>query len=444
MLQLNINLFAPHDRLVVAVSGGIDSMVLLHQLVQLQSRLPLTLIVAHMHHHKRSAADQEAQFVKETAETHHLAYERGDYVHMGSGNFHQDAREKRYLFFINIAHKYQAGKIVLAHHQDDKIETILMRLVRGSSFLGYAGIPESAQKGGIQVVRPLIHATREDIETYAKTYHVSYLEDESNIGNEYTRNRYRHHLIPFIKKENPQYQQKFDQFSSYITMAHELILQEADEFIGKHIARDDDTRSIDLNHFNALKDIVKIEVFSLLASEVAESPVELTFAQYRSLLEASTSPRPMVEIHLGKHLFAFKSYTIMTLQSERMVSTPFEYRITDVCDLVLPDGARLSLSRINSIFDGNTYELWYNDLDSIFPLTIRNRHPGDRVKTAVGTKKVKDLFIDKKVPHALRDTLPIIVNAEDEIIWIPGYYHKPCPKQTQCLLLSYQKGPDPC
>lgn len=444
MLQLHMDLIVPDDRLVVAVSGGIDSMVLLHQLVQLQSRLRLTLIVAHMHHHKRSTADMEAEFVKKTAEKYQLTYERGDYVDTGSGNFHQDARDKRYLFFIDIARKHQTGKIVLAHHQDDQVETILMRLVRGSSFLGYAGIPESAQKRGIQVVRPLLGATREDIETYAITYCIPYLEDESNAEDDYTRNRYRHHLIPFLKKENPQFQNKFDQFATYITMAHELILQEANDFIAQHIARTDNTRNINLNHFNTLKDIVKIEVCSLLASEVAESPVELTFGQYQALLEASTSKKPMVEVHLDKHLFAIKSYSTMSLRRERMVSIPFEYQITDLCELILPDGARLSLSRNNSIFNGNTYELWYNDLDFIFPLTVRNRHTGDRVKTTAGTKKVKDLFIDKKVPHSLRDTLPIIVNPEGEIIWIPGYYHKPYPKHTQCLLLSYQKGSDSC
>ena len=213
---INQSLIAKNDVIVVAVSGGIDSMVLLDQLNRLKKRMNLTLIVAHVNHSVRLVSDEEYEFVQTTAIRYGNHFEGIVFPKLPHARFHEEARHRRYEFFYDVAKKYQANKIALAHHADDQAETILMRLVRGTSFKGYGGMLPETQLSDIVLIRPLLNITRKTIEIEMKKTSLDYRHDASNDEDDYTRNRFRHHILPTLEKENPLYRQKIIQFANNV------------------------------------------------------------------------------------------------------------------------------------------------------------------------------------------------------------------------------------
>lgn len=212
LLYLN-SVLQEQDTIIVAVSGGPDSMCLLHLLCELKSRLNLTLVVAHVNHKLRESSELEATFVKEVSQENNLIYEYMEILEYNNDNLENDARTKRYQFFHELARKYHAKYIMTAHHGDDLMETILMRLTRGSSLKGYSGFQKESVYEDYTIIRPLITETKKDIEMYMDEHHFFYYLDESNKSELYTRNRFRMHVLPFLKKEDANVHRKFLKFS---------------------------------------------------------------------------------------------------------------------------------------------------------------------------------------------------------------------------------------
>ncbi len=209
------NLITPHDHLVVAVSGGIDSIVLLDLLHRLQSFLPLRLVVAHLNHNVRGKASlADARFVAKEAKKRNLPFElqtlpKG--ILKKGGNFQEEARKKRYSFLVSIAKKYKATRIVTAHQADDQAETFLMRLMRGAGAQGLKGMQFQSElpflqkeKTKIGLMKPLLSFSRAEILAYAKEKKLTWREDASNARQDYLRNRIRHCLLKEMKILNPQ------------------------------------------------------------------------------------------------------------------------------------------------------------------------------------------------------------------------------------------------
>lgn len=440
VFKLNTDLLSHGDRLVVAVSGGIDSMVLLHCLNSLKDSFGISLYVCHVNHHTREACKAEAELVEETCRQYGLPLEILDYHYSEEDNFHQASRKARYDFFRKIALKKGANKIVLAHQADDLAETILMRIVRGSSLSGYAGILNEGEYQGVKIIRPLLGVSRNDIAIYQQENSVSFMEDESNLKDDYTRNRFRHHVMPPIKEENPAYTKKFAQFSQYLSEAYSLVRETAEAFISRHIKFEDTFASVPANKIARENPAVRKEICKLVIDRLSQDSVEVSFTQFLDLDTLACGDKTYAEIDIGNDLTVIKSYDDLYFHRYRPETIRFEFRIDGFGEYRLPDGSLLSISTNNSIFDGKPHELWYNDLDSVFPITIRNRRDGDRVEMAVGSKKIKDLFIQKKIPHADRDTLPVILDKQGKIIWIPRCFHQKQGEGKLCMYLSYRKG----
>jgi len=440
MLNFNKSLIKANDRLIVAVSGGIDSMVLLHYLHSLRQEIPFDVIVCHVNHHTRKATTSEAEFVLKIAESYGLPCEILDYHYNQEKNFHHVSRLARYDFFKDMAKKHGANKIVLAHHADDLAETILMRLTRGSGFIGYAGILEKSKFKGIEIIRPMLRASRDDIVSYQTQFQVKYMEDESNQNDDYTRNRFRHHIIPLIKAENPIYADKFAQFSEYIQEAHGLISNLARNFLEQHVVFETDKASLSCDKLNVLEPIVKKEIFKLIVDKVSNNKVEMSFSHLCELVNIALEEKTTSELDIDEFMVVKKSYDTLTFFNHMPIHTEYEFKISDIGEIALPNKDIFLISTNNSNLSGKYYELWYNDLDLIFPLTIRNRRPGDRVNLPYGTKKLKDLFIEKKVPHTIRDEVPLVFDKSDELLWIPSFYGRKKLEGKNCLYLIYQKG----
>lgn len=194
------------DTIVGGISGGADSSALLECLALRQNALGLKIIAAHVHHGLRPSADNDMRFVEQLCEKKGIPFEsiRVQVSKKAGRSIEETAREQRFNALIKIAKKYHADSIALAHHQDDLAETVLMRLIRGTGLHGLQAILPKREINGICVIRPFIHVTRQDIETFLAKRKLSYRTDPTNTDQTFARNKIRHHLMPLLKKHyNP-------------------------------------------------------------------------------------------------------------------------------------------------------------------------------------------------------------------------------------------------
>ena len=202
------------DTIVVGVSGGPDSMALLHLLSQIKKETDIFIICAHVDHNVRNESSREREFLQKYCDNNQITFESMKIDDYGDDNFHNEARTKRYNYFGKIVKKYGAKYLFTAHHADDLIETILMRIARGSTLRGYSGFSKVVNMGDYKIIRPFISITKDEIIDYLRHHNLSYVQDASNNEDKYTRNRYRKYVLPFLKREDPNIHEKFIKFSN--------------------------------------------------------------------------------------------------------------------------------------------------------------------------------------------------------------------------------------
>jgi tRNA(Ile)-lysidine synthetase-like protein len=288
-----------------------------------------------------------------------------------------------------------------------------MRIVRGTRFENYAGIKEKYNEDNVFFIRPLLKITKHEILEYAKNQKIQYFEDTSNKEDIYTRNRYRHHIIPSIEKENPNYREKISQLSDMITHASSLVQTECDTYI-KSL---DTLEDIYLEGFNALNKLVKIAVLTYLINTLSNNTIEVNYHQYESIIKLCESETPNQFLTLDETYSFIKNYetfSIKRLKKQTTINIEINdygtYQVTDKISYIISPNKIGQNNR-------NYFELWYNGL--VFPLYLRNRLNGDKMQLKVGTKKVEDILIDQKIPLQLRDSLILLADNES-VLWIPG------------------------
>jgi len=437
--NFNMNLIEKNDFLLLAVSGGIDSMVMLHCLNEVKDNYNIKIAVATFDHQKRKESFLDCQLVEKTCEKLFIKCYTGLLEDNSGENFHDYARTKRYEFFTNIANEIGANKIVLAHNSNDNAETILMRLTRGSSFEGYRGILAKTKYKNVTIIRPLLDISRKEIEDYQKLNNVIFNEDNTNQEDHYTRNRFRHHTLPLLEQENPRYLNKFKQFSEYLTYAYELIEKMSNKFVSDNVIKDNDVLAIDVDKFNELEDIIKIDVIKKAVNLQTKNSVELNYQNILDIKSLFSNKKPNLELPFNDSLYIYKSYSSVYFADSKIEDVEYQYIIDVPQDIILPNGDIVIITKKPNKYYDNMIKLCYNNLDFVFPITIRNRRNGDKIKTTSGTKKLKDIFINKKVPLNKRNQTPIFLNKMGEIIWIPKIYDKKSTGENN-LYLIYQEG----
>ena len=410
-LVIEKKFFRENETVVVALSSGVDSMVLLDILNNLE--LNLNLVISHVNHKKRAEADIEYTNIKSLASRLKIPFEGYIVKDNEKVNFQDDSRNQRYSFFKAVAQKYKASKIVVAHHLDDQVETTLMRLTRGTSFSGYAGIPEIRKDRNISIVRPLMEVTKKEILDYSDLYKVIYYEDLSNDDDFYTRNRYRHNIIPLLRRENPNLNEKIIQFKDYIESADIVLTRLKDEFIKKHCFYS----NVNLKAFNKLDKIIKIKVLKHLVNVTSNNLVEVSYEQYNNMIKLCLSETPNQTLSLEKNYNFVKEYEYIYVEKKETIIKQ-NIEINDFGEYFVSDNDSYIFSEKKlKQYNTNYFELCYNGM--VFPLYLRNRSNGDKMILKVGTKKVKDILIDKKIPLSKRDKLFMIAD-ENSVLWIPG------------------------
>lgn len=403
-----------NQKFVIAVSTGVDSTVLLDLFLKQVNKD--NIIICHVNHHKRLQSEDEALYINDFAIKNNIKiYTRDLYFDDEKENFQSLARSKRYDFFKEVMEIENANYLVLAHHADDLMETILMRIARGSSLTGYSGINECYQlNNGRYVIRPLLTISKVDIYKYAKNNNLKYYEDESNNSNDYTRNKIRHDIIPLLKDEYPNILDKFYEYSQVLIKASEEINHLRDTFINTKVKKTNNKLSFNRKDFNSLSDYLKEEVvFELL------KPFMLSKGNINEILKViNNTTGNYNHIYNKFELIIEYDLIIFNFNIEKNKEINKEIVIDDLGLYQYNDNLKLIVSSGHSNLFTNKYELWYNYTD--LPIVIRNRKPGDKIFINGYYKKIKDVLIDLKVPQRKRDELLLAVDKDGEVLIIFG------------------------
>ncbi len=403
------NLLCSTDVVVVATSGGPDSMCLLNLLCKFNVKI----VVAHVNHKLRKESESEADFVKSFALEHGLTYEYMEIKEYNNDNLESEARQKRYSFFNELICKYNANYLMTAHHGDDLIETILMRLVRGSSLKGYSGFKKEVDMNSYKLIRPFITLTKDDILEYMDDNRLKYYIDKSNFSREYTRNRYRLDCLPFFKKENKDVHLKFLKFSEELDKANNFIESYIKELI------------LDLKYKDGLAISKLKELDSFLLQRVIEYELSLKYPndlflisdKHKNLvINLINSNKSNLVVNLPNNIVAVKEYDSLKFATKEVDS---DYCFLLSNRVLVPGG---EIRRVSECDKKSNYVIRLNSKNIELPILVRNRRDGDKmeVKNMKGSKKVKDILIDSKILLSKRNSLPIVTDSKNRILWVPG------------------------
>ena len=422
-----------NDYIVVGVSGGSDSVALLDLL--LNSIDHSKIVVAHVNHHVRIESDIEEEYLKNFCLERNIIFETTKFLEYKENNFENEARKRRYKFYENLLLKYNSKFLFLAHHGDDLIETVMMKIVRGSNLTGYSGIKEKTNKKNYFIIRPLLKFTKEDIITYNKENNLVYFNDRTNEDTNYTRNRYRKTILPLLKKEDPLVHLKFLKYSN--------ILQEYDSYITK-ICQDLIIKKyqdkIKINDFKEEDPFIQKNIIYLLLVKIYNNEDNLIKEKHLiNILNIIKSTKPNQKTNLPKGYIAIKEYN--EVYFTKKIKDKTNYKIELKPFNIIDNHIIKKIDNTNN--NGN--DICTLDSSTIaLPLYIRNRKEGDylEVKNLKGKKKVKELFIEAKIPLNKRNSYPLLVDSNDNILWVPNIKKSKFntgKNQNYDIILKYQE-----
>lgn len=400
-----------NDKIVVGVSSGADSMALLDLL--LRSTSYQNIIVAHIHHNVRKESDQELSYLQNFCQQKRIIFESTKLTNYQEHNFENEARKKRYQFYEKILKKYQSKYLFLAHHGDDLIETILMKIIRGSNLTGYTGIKEISYKKDYLIIRPLLPYTKEEIYSYNQERQIKYFNDVTNENTKYTRNRYRKNILPLLKKEDKLVHLKFLRFSHILEEYDNYITKITKEKIKKHYQK-----YIDIPLFLKEEPLIqKNIVYSILMDLYNNKENIIKEKHIQNIIQIIQKQNPNLEINLPQNYKAIKEYDKIYFSKD--IFSKEDYKIELKNYHVIDNHI---IERINKTEENGNNICRLNSKNLNLPLYLRNKKEKDKIeiKNLNGTKKVKDIFIEKKLPLRQRKRYPLLVDSKDNILWIPN------------------------
>ncbi len=390
----SFDMLTPGDRVTCAVSGGADSMALLFALYLLRERLGISLQAAHFNHHLRGEeSDRDEAFVRDFCNRYDIPLTVGQgCIVPGKKGLEAAAREARYAFFSTLP-----GKIATAHTADDNAETLLMHLVRGTGLKGLGGI---APVNG-SLIRPMLGCTRQQVLAFLKEYHIRYVEDSSNETDAFLRNRLRHHVMPLLVQENPRLAENLS------AMAQRL---RQDEAVLQNVSKYDVLPPVD--ELKQLSPAIRCRV---LERFLKENGVKEPEKDHLSLCESLVfSENPSAKAQFPGNITVRRNYDRLEIGSETP-SLPLA-ELDPNGRLELPDfGLVVTCRPAQEIMnDANTFTVC-----SPGRLYLRSRQSGDAITLPGGTKSLKKLFIDRKIPANMRGRIPVICDS-DGILAVGG------------------------
>ncbi len=421
-------LFAPGDTIIVALSGGADSTALLDLLSRLPGLSP-RLVAAHLNHCLRGPeSDRDEEFVRSLAEQYRIPLEcrRVDVKEHSRRerlNLEDAGRRARIGFLSELRDSRQATAVALAHHADDQAETVLMRLLRGAGPGGLAGMP---YRNGREYIRPLLGVTRAELAAYLAERGLAWREDESNQDTAFLRNRIRHDLLPLLEQYNPAIRERLAATAAVMSDEHHLLNQLAMEVVDRACTMDGDTYTCSVKHLTEEPPALRRRILRLLLERLAGNLDHFTGRHIAAMEHLLDSPRPNAALNLPQRITVLREYGSLVLR--RTFATPLpamgELAITGTGHYPLPGGASLTLTSVPAaaVFEPLASDTALINPDrNPFPWHVRMFQNGDRIVPfgMTGSKKVKELFIDAKVPLSQRRSIPLLF-CGDTLLWVCG------------------------
>ncbi|MUG68817.1 tRNA lysidine(34) synthetase TilS [Paenibacillus campinasensis] len=429
-------LWTSGDRIVVAVSGGPDSVALLHVLHAISTRQGLDLVCAHVHHGFRKESDQEAELVKQLAAGLDIPLEMAyfdipSYMEESGKGAQEAARDKRYEFLFRTAHKYKASSIALAHHADDQAETVLMRLLRGSGPSGLAGMRMKRREQQIGIIRPFLERSKAEIVELCDRCGFAYAVDNSNLQTKYRRNAIRLEVLPFLETYHPHISSSLNQLAEVIQQEDDFMELEARRVYQTLVRENNGRLAFEAPSFLGLHVALQRRLIKLILNYLPSEQENADFSKIESVRQGILrKDRSNWRLDLGEGITCVREYdTIVFWPQPPSEQEQYIYTIDSpaISEIRLPEiGKTLIISHHKDRGRGRpSSEAAEAEFDAdrlAFPLTVRSRRPGDKMKIMGlnGTKKVKDILIDEKIPPSERSRIPIVCDPSGNIVWIPG------------------------
>lgn len=403
------------DTIVVGVSGGPDSMALLYILNEFKNKMDLNIICAHVNHNKRKESEQEKIDLENYCKKNNITFEYIKVTNWGDDNFHNEARSVRYNFFEELVYNYGAKYLMTAHQGDDLIETILMRIVRGSTLKGYSGFSRIVDKGDYKIIRPLITVTKDEILKFDEKNGIQYAIDESNNEDHYTRNRYRHTVLPFLKQEEPNIHKKFLKFSETLLKNSNYI----DSVASKEFNKVFQNGNLDIDKFKSLDPVIQTKIiYNILEKIYGDELLIVGNAHVDLIFGLISSNKSNSVVHLPNNVIVVKSYNELTFSYDDDINDQYEIQIDEIVNL--PNGK--IIEKVDETNDTSNYTIKLNSKEVTLPLYVRNRRDGDKIKLKGlnAYKKVSEIFINEKIKTSDRNSWPVVLDSKEEIVWLPG------------------------
>lgn len=401
-----------NNKIIVACSTGVDSMVLLHLVMKVKKNDEI--IVAHVNHKKREQSEAEEAYIKSFCENNKIKCYIKHLEPISSGNFQAIARTKRYDFFKEICKLEKAKYILLAHHADDNLETILMRLIKSSSLKGYAGIEKESIFQDCLLYRPLLNISKSEIIKYANNNNIKYFEDSSNQTFDYTRNRLRHLITPLLLEENPNLYQAINYYNETILAANEIIENNEILFIENKIlvnnSDDKITYTISFDDYNCLSEFMKRQILFRLLKKYS-----LSLKCIEEIMKKIDSIKTNIVSQITPSLAFIKEYHKIIFTEESIKPLDFEQIISNEGIYELPNKMKVEVSKNNCNFFTSNGNLWYNI--RCLPIIIRTRVIKDRIQNTL----ISDYLTKLKIPYMVKKDILLLCDQENNVLAVIGY-----------------------
>ena len=415
-------LWNKEDKIAIALSGGVDSIVLFHLLVTEYKDSYKQLVVFHINHGLREESYEEAEFVEKFVKDFDVKFYKEE---LNMSDLERDshtseemlARELRYQAYNKMAKLEGVTKLLTAHHKNDQVENILMRLLTGRSIDHSLAICEEIEMAGLTIYRPLLNSLKAELEEYAREKNLHYYIDATNFDTDYTRNNIRHNIVPLLNDINSGSFDNLINFANYYQNINnnlkKAILSNKDNYI---FSRDEDKISLVKDKFLELNE----EEMYFLLKELITDELGVFDIKQKAIFDVVSS----LKKNSGNKSYDLKNNLKIISQYE----TLYIHKIEKKC---YNDKIEIIIDKIceNSVYefyqnkfiistDAKDSEIGFNK--SELPLLVTIKKEGDRVRRGKINKKLSRIFIDEKVPKELRDTLPVIRNNKGEVLGVLG------------------------
>ncbi|MGO4539304.1 tRNA lysidine(34) synthetase TilS [Paenibacillus sp. 2TAB19] len=426
------------DRIVAAVSGGPDSMALLHMLSMLMKAGKLSISVAHVNHGFRvEESKREHDIVRDYAAQLGVPFEAitldmPAYIEETRMNGQAASRERRYAFLYEAAERFGASRIALAHHADDQAETVLMRLLRGTGLTGLAGMVSKRREKNVELIRPMLRMNKSDIVRYCVLHDIPYCIDSSNDKRTYFRNQIRLDILPYLTQFNPQLPGSLQRLADVAGAEDEWMEQQTASLFSQIVTSSEGECAVSCADLRGFHVALQRRLIKLILRYLSTDTENISFEQVETMRLAAAIHAPSTwRMDAGAGVRCVREYDSLRFvqasqQSQEGAADEYSFEVNAaLLDMSLVTGWRFQFERIRGIDSrkpASRYEACFDLAQLAYPLALRNRRPGDRIQVLGlnGSKKVQDMFVDEKLAPSERQLYPLLFDAAGRLLWIPG------------------------